>query len=261
LAPVRIVPLDRIVVPDKDDLPSLDEMVQKALANRSDLEALRANVTTAEISSLGTKNGVLPALRVFGFASQAGLAGTPRTVVRSNQVQTADPYFVGGVGEALGQVFRRNFPTQRIGTIIQAPIGNNQALADQGIDQLQLRQTQLTTQKTLNQVAVDVSNYVVALRQARVRYEAAGRNRVLQEQLLDAEKKKFDLGASIPYNVIQQQRDLVAAQATELSALVAYNNARVALDQTLGTTLESNNVSINEAREGKVARSSAPPPQ
>ncbi len=168
------------------------------------------------------------------------------------------PYFVGGVGTALAQIFRRNFPSERIGAFMVAPIGNNQAQADYGIDQLQLRQTQLTTQKDLNQVGVEVANNVVALRQARSRYDAAVKNRILEQELHDAEQKKYSLGASTPYNVIQQQRDLVAAQAAEISALVAYSTARVALDQTLGATLDVNHVSIGEARAGKVARTSAP---
>jgi outer membrane protein TolC len=253
LALVHIMPVDPIVVPDKDDLPPVQDLVQKALANRSDLASEKAGVTAAEVLAVGTRNGVLPSLLVFGTESQAGLAGTPMPLAPGQLGQTANPYFVGGVSTALGQIFRRNFPTERIGAFIQAPIGNNQAQADYGIDQLQLRQTQLTTQKDLNQVGVDVANTMVALRQARARYDAAVKNRILEQELHDAEQKKYSLGASTPYNVIQQQRDLVAAQFTEISALVAYSTARVALDQTLGATLETNHVSIAEARAGKVA--------
>ena len=259
LASVEIMPLDQIVIPEKDDLPPIKELVARALANRSDLAAERASIETAEVSALGTKNGVLPSLQVFGAESQAGLAGTPKTVTAAGVTETANPYFIGGIGTALSQVFQRNFPTERIGAFIQAPVFNRQAQADAGIDQLQLRQTQLTTQRDLNQVAVDVSNYVVALRQARARYAAAAQNRILQQQLLDAEQEKFSLGASTPYNVIQQQRDVAAAQSTEIAALAAYGNARVALDQTLGATLETNHVSIEDARADKSARVSTLP--
>ena len=60
----------------------------------------------------------------------------------------------------------------------------------------------------MNQAQVDVTNSVVALRQARARYEAAVQSRILQQQLLDAEEKKFNLGASTPYDVVVEQRDL-----------------------------------------------------
>lgn len=259
VAGAQIVPLDRIAIPEKDDLPPVKDLVEKAMANRSDLAAERASITTAEVSALGTKNGVLPALIGVGVESQAGLSGTPRTVGSGPSAETANPYFVGGVGNALGQVFRHNFPTEVGGALFSATLNNRQAQADYGIDQLQLQQTRLGVEKDLKQAQVDVMNAVVAVRQSKARYDAAVRNRILAQQLLDAEQKKYELGASTPYNVIQQQRDLVTAQSTEIGAMVTYSNARVALDQALGTTLESNHISIGEARTGKVAQASSIP--
>jgi outer membrane protein TolC len=232
------------------------ELVAKALANRPDLAVERANLQTSLISAKGTRNGLLPTLVAFGGASAAGLAGTPRPPVVG---APADPYLVGGVGTALGQVFRRNFPSQNIGGYFQTPIGNGQAQADSGIDQLQLRQSELGLQKDQNQTHVDVMNAMVALEQARARYDAAVLNRELSQQLLDSERKKFAIGSSTPFNVIQQQRDLATAVSSQISALVAYNNARIALDQTTGQTLEANHVVIAEARTGKVARAAAAP--
>jgi outer membrane protein TolC len=78
------------------------------------------------------------------------------------------------------------------------------------------------------------------------------KNRTLQERLLAEEQKRFAAGVSVPYNVIRQQRDLAASQSVEIAALASYSTARIALDQVMGTTLESNHVSIDEARAGKV---------
>ena len=259
LAGVQIVPLDQIAIPAHDDLPPLNNMVEQALANRTDLAAEKAGIRTAEVGALGTKNGVLPTLVGFGGESHAGLAGTGHEVVAGPFIETPNPYFVGGVGTALGQIFRRNFPTESIGAFFQAELRNRQAQADYGIDQLQLRQTQLTNQKDLKQAQVDIMNSVVALQQTRARYDAAVQNRILQQQLFEAEQKKFTLGSSTAYNVVQQQRDLAAAQSTEVAALVAYSNARVALDQARGTTLEANHISIADARTGKVGQPSSLP--
>ena len=54
--------------------------------------------------------------------------------------------------------------------------------------------------------------------------------------------------------MVQQQRDLGSAQSLEISSLVSYSNARVALDRTLGTTLEANHVNIGEVRDGKISQ-------
>jgi outer membrane protein len=169
--------------------------------------------------------------------------------------------FVGGISNGLSQAFGRDFPSERAGGFIAAPLRNRQAQADYRIDQLTLRQSQLQLQQSLNQLVVDVSNGMVGLQQARVRYLAAIKSRELQQQLLDAEQKKFSLGASTTFLVVQQQRDLATAQSAEITALVAYSNARVALDQTLGTTLEENHITLDEAVRGRVARPSSLPEQ
>jgi len=248
LAVARIVPLDRIVMPDKDEFPALGSMVETALANRADLAAQRANIVNSELSTLGTRNGIRPTVVAFGNATNAGLAGTGVQVPG----QAANPYFVGGLGTALGQVFRRNFPSQSIGIFAQAPIGNRQAQSDLAIDQLQLRQTELSVAKDVKQIQVDVLNAVVSLQQARARYESAVKNRSLAEQLLKAEQRKFTLGASTPYEVIQQQRDLTTAQSNEVATLVAHSNARIRLDQTLGTILETNHISVADVLKGQM---------
>ena len=69
---------------------------------------------------------------------------------------------------------------------------------------------------------------LIGLQQSRARYQAAQKSRVLQEQTLDAEQKKYALGASTIFFVIQAQRDLAQAQAVEVAALSTYNRARVA---------------------------------
>ena len=254
LAGARILPVDPIRIPEHDDLPPLEELVKQALANRTDLASERETEAAAVVNNLGTKNGVRPFAVVGGNESQAGIAGTGRTVTYQGQPVPPNPYFVGGIGTALGQVFRRDFPSESIFGGYEMAFRNRQALADYAIDQLQFRQTQLATRRDLNQVQVDVQNYVIALRQARARYDAAVRNRVLQEQLYTSERRRFELGASIPYNVTQQQRDLMTAQNSEMAALVAYVTARIGLDRATGAILAANHVSLSEARQGKVSK-------
>jgi outer membrane protein len=284
LAEVSIVPLDRIDVPQEETLPKVKDLVTLAMKNRVDIASERQHLDVDRLTALGTGNGVLPQLAGQITASTAGLAGTPQNVPQgaiptgsaaggqfpsgfapcpppnTGQIcEIADPYLRGGLSNALGQVFRRNYPSQGATAFFNAKVRNRQAQADAAIDVLTMRQDQLQVQKDSNQIAVDVSNQIVALQQARVRYLAAVKNRVLEQQLLDAEQKKFALGASTPYNVVTQQRDLATAQSNETAALVAYSNARIALGQTVGTTLEDTHVSIEDAKTGLIARPSAVP--
>jgi outer membrane protein len=61
--------------------------------------------------------------------------------------------------------------------------------------------------------------------------------------------------------VIQFQTFLAEARSTELAAKGAYAKAKIALERALGTTLEVNRVSIDEAYRGQVARASGPNPK
>jgi len=260
----RIIPVEHIVIPEKDDLPPIADLLRKAVGNRTDVALQKNSVQTSEVSALGTKNGLLPVLQAFAGQTNAGLAGAPHNVfftAPNGQTfeESPDPYFYGGTGNALGQIFRNNFPTVHAGAYFVANVHNWQAQADYGIDQLSLRQSQLLTQKTISQAQVDVMNAVIALQQARARYNAAVHNRILDAQLLDAEQRKYKLGASTPYNVVQQQRDLSIAQAQETAARATYSNAKILLAQMLGTTLEDYGISIVEAKTGRVNRVSTPP--
>jgi len=251
LAGVSIVPTGTITIPDTDDTPAVKVLVAKAFANRSDLQSDQASLKNTEISNLGTRNGLLPSAQVFVQLSNAGLAGASHAV--AGQAPT-NPFVVGGTGTALRQVFGRDYPSDAIGVFASAALNNRQAQGDFGIDQLQLRQTQLTTAETRNQVEVDVTNSVVALRQARARYDAAHANLALQQQLLDGEQKKFALGESTSYNVIQQQRDLAAAKASELDSLVTFQSARINLDAITGTIIEANGITLADAKSGRVTQ-------
>ncbi|MGH7248586.1 MAG: TolC family protein, partial [Pseudomonadota bacterium] len=242
LAEAHIVTLDHVQVPARDDLPPFGELLRRAVAHRPDIVAAQMSAEASGIGASGTKNGLLPTLQGFATLQQNGLAGAP--VPQAGAI--ADPYFVGGLGTALGQVLRRNFPSENAGAFLRADVKNRVAQADYGIDQLQLRQMQLTTRKTVNQLATDLSNQLLSLRQARARYTAAVTARTLQEQLLQGEERKLTLGDSTIYAVVQTRRDLATAQSNELAAEATYVKNRIALDQILGTTLEANHISIGE---------------
>jgi outer membrane protein len=238
----QVVTLDRIEIPDQDSLPSLRELVATALANRPDIALSKINDETAEISAKGTANGVLPSLQAFAAVSAAGLSGTSAPY----QGVAPDPYYVGGLGNALGQVFRDDFPSRRVGALFAGTIHNRVAQGDYGIEQLQLRQGDVVERRNQNQLVVDISNYMVALRQARSRYSQAVDSRKLLEELLEKSQQAFSFGAATIGDLEAAQTALVSAQETEVATRSAYSHARISLDQVLGKTLDVNHVSVEQ---------------
>ncbi len=253
----EVVPLDSIHVPETEDLPPLRELVARALAKRPDVRLAKINDESAEISATGTANGLLPILQGIAAYTSHGLAGVPNPA----SGETPVPSSVGGLGTALGQVFHGDYLDRRATVQFQGAIHNHIAQGDYGIEQLQLRQSDLIERRNLNQIVVDISNQMVALRQARARFATARDARALQEQLLEKEQQKFQLGSSTLDDVIAVQRSLASARTIEVAALATFSHARVSLDQVLGETLESNHVSVSDALGGHLDYKSSPPTQ
>lgn len=255
---VHIVPLDRVQVPEKEDLKPTAELIQQALANRPELEKTRINIQSSIINLGGTRNFLLPTLQAFAEFTNNALAGDPNAL-SNGSAGAPYPGFVGGYGSLVGQIFRRNYPNYSVGFSLNIPFRNRQAQADYVADQLALRQGELQLQRAISQVRVDVKNAVIGLQQARARYETAAATRVLAQQTLDAEQKRFQFGESSITLIVQAQRDLALDQSAEVQAMANYTHARIAFDQAVGQTLDKNGISMQEAESGKVAWQSAIP--
>jgi outer membrane protein TolC len=257
IAEARIVPTDSIRIPDQEKVAPIQDMVGTALSARPDIAQTKMSIESSKISLEGSKSQLRPALDFNLSMRNNALAGTPNNISIPGVpglVQTANPFFVGGYGSVLRQIFSRNFPDYSASISLSIPLNNRQARADMANDLLRLRQSELRQQAQVNNVRVEVQNALIGLQQARAGHQAALKSRVFAEQTLDAEQKKYALGASTIFLVIQAQRDLAVAQAAEVAALSSYSRAKVSLDQALGLTLEVNNVSIDEAVKGQVSR-------
>ncbi len=257
LEAASIVTVDRIEVPDADDLPPLRQLVATALAKRPDVAVTKYREQTDEMNLAGTANPLLPNAVLNLLSYDRGTAGEGHTV----SGEAPNPYFVGGLGSAEAQVLRRNFPNNQAVIGLSASLGNRSAQADYAIDQLQYRQSQVTDQKATNSIVVDVAARMSALRQAHTRYDAAKATLALQRQLLEADEQRFVSGARTTTfdTIMSDQRALVTAQLSEANALASYTRARISLDQVLGETLETNHISLEEGLNGHVERQSQIP--
>ena len=263
----HVIPTDPIRIPETEAIQPVQDLVSRALENRPDIAQSRIQLDNAGIILTGTRNALLPTLSLVGDMRSNALIGSQNTVegvsATTGLLQVppiADPFFVGGYGGALAQLFGRNFPTYSIGLNLTIPLRNRAAQANMATASVNLRQNQLLLQRQINQIRVDVQNAITAVNQARTQYEAAVKGRVLQEQTLDADQKKLALGATTVYQVIQDQRDLTTAAAAEVTAQATYAGARVQLDVATGSTLASNNVEFDEAKAGHVSKAPSTPP-
>jgi len=255
---VHVVPLNHIEVPTTDDLKPLAELIPEAMGNRVEIAQDKINIDSEKISIRGSRNGLLPTLQAFFELTNNGLSG-PVSPIYNGCCGAPDNYFVGGTGNALAQVFRRDFPNYSAGLTLNIPFRNRQAQADYVTDQLELRQAELRLQRAANQVTVDVKTAVIGVQQARARYETAVDARKLAQQSLKDEQNRFQHGVSTVAMVIQAQRDLASAEDAEVQASANYTHAKVAFDLAMGRTLDVNHISMQDAVNGHVARESVLP--
>jgi outer membrane protein len=257
VADAHIIPTDRMRIPDVEPIAPIQDLVAEALATRPELASNRIQLQNSKIALRGSRNQLLPSLDLVGTFGTAALAGSVNPILPNNP---APGFFIGGYSTVLSQLFQRNFPNYGIGFNLNVPIRNRAAQANVINDQLTLRQQQLLLQRQENQVRVDVQNALIGVQQSHAQYNSSTKARVLQEQTLDAEQKKYALGASTIYNVILALTNLTQAQAAEVAALGAYSKAKVELERSTGQLLNTNNISLAEAYKGVVARPPNPIP-
>jgi len=257
IAEAHIIPTDVISVPATEAVVPIQDLMARALDNRPELAQSRIGIESSKILLLGDKSQLLPGFDVVAKLTNNALAGQINTIPNPSSFDGShggNPFFIGGLGSAFSQVFSRKFPDYSVGFQLSIPIRNRSAQADYILDELQLRTQELQHQRTVNSVRVDVRNALIAVQQATASYKAAVKARELAEQTLDAEQKKYTLGASTIFFVIQYQRDLATARSTEVTAQSSYAKAKVQLDEATGDTLDRYNISIDEAIKGRVSR-------
>jgi outer membrane protein TolC len=212
LAAAEIIPTDALPQPNPNDIPSLEEALREAAHNRPEIEQEDINLHNQEITIQTTRNALVPRLDAFATYAPQGLSGN--ALCGSNlRLQPACPpgvvsFVPGGISQSLSQTFQGRYPDYSYGLSLQIPIRNRSAQADAARALLEERALRTTLQQRKNQVAQDVRNANIAVVQARVQIEAAHKAVILAQETLDAEQKKFQLGESTPFLVIQAERDL-----------------------------------------------------
>src|SRR5882724_10885590 len=244
---VDVVPTDTVQIPDQENLPSVQDMIKQALANRPDYQKLQINLKNSEINIQGANNGLLPSVDLVAFYGGSGLSGVPNQLVPANAGAPQT-----GFTDAFGNLFNSTAPNKGVQVNILIPIGNRAAQATQIRSRLEYRQSQLNLKQVENQIAINVRNDAFTVEQNRARVVAAQKARELSAQTLDAEQKKYNLGASTYLAVLQDERDLSASESALVTAMTNYAKARVQLDKDTAQTLERNNIKLDEAVTGQI---------
>jgi outer membrane protein len=263
LSNAPVIPTDRVAldrVPEED--MAVEDLVKQAYVNNPSIEQAVLNMNNNRITIKAFKNGLLPTVDAYAYYGGSGLGGAQNPNLNCSSTLVAGAIVpcpagtVGGSGYAdvLGNSLNNSFPDRGVGVNINITLRNRAAQADQARSQMEYRQSQMRLQQLYTQIRIQVINGQYALTNDRAQVIAATTARDFQLQSLDAEQKKYKLGASTTALVLQQQRNVATSENTLISATSVYAKDRVALSQLLSNTLDRYGISITDAATGDLSK-------
>ncbi|MBZ5547537.1 MAG: TolC family protein [Acidobacteriia bacterium] len=271
LGDAEVIPTDTMSVPDKEPIIPTQDLLNEALAHRAELAESRIDLTNRDITNRSAKNALLPTLSVFAYYGGTGAGGnlnpnaplcTPTSTGFCVDPTKIPPTFKNGnvsYGATFGQMFDSTAPDKGAGLQLNIPLRNRSAQADQVRAQLEYRQAQMSLQQQENKIRIEVRQAQFSVQQSRAAVEAARAAVELAKQSLDAEQKKYALGASTTTAVLQTERDLTQAKSNLVTANSTYEKSRVELDRSIGATLDRLGILMNDAERGQVTKMPAVP--
>jgi outer membrane protein len=226
---LKIEPIDSPPVSQ----PTLDveAAVTRALDGRTDIVRSKKGIENADATVKYAANQKLPDVRVNASYAAAGLGGTQVLRTGGFPGTVVGPGSSVEFGSVLNQLLSHNYPTWVVGVSLSYPLGQSNEEANYArarLARVQAAERLKGSQGRAIQQVRDAA-YKIDMNAKRIETTRAASN--LAEQRLDAEQKRFEVGLSTSFLVIQAQRDLAQAKANEVSAVLAYDLALVDFEE------------------------------
>lgn len=258
LARADVIPTSTMEVPETEQIQPTEDLVNEALHHRAELVEGRIQLNSQEQSNKALRSALRPTLDVFAYYGGSGAGGS-----QSDYSVCGSPLAIPGLctppgipsigyGSTLNQLVNSTAPDKGAGLQLNIPLRNRAAQAVQVRGELEFRQGQMALQQTENRVSIEVRQAQFAVEQNQASVASARAAVEYAKQSLDAEQKKYQFGTSTTTAVLQTRSALATAESTLMSAMAAYEKARVELDRAVGTLLDHASVSIDDAARGQV---------
>ncbi|OCQ53355.1 Outer membrane efflux protein [Photorhabdus australis subsp. thailandensis] len=132
------------------------------------------------------------------------------------------------------------------GVQVEIPIGDLSQRQAEVRAQVDVQNQDIRLTEAKQSLERDVGNAVRDIGTRWRQYEIAQRALDLSRRKLEIEREKLTVGRSSNFQVLSFETDLRNAENVRLNALIAYLNAQAKLDETLGTTLGSWDIALND---------------
>ncbi len=226
-------------------MPSFDpeETIQKAMAFRPDVSVRRKNLEIDDYNIKQSTNQLRPDLSLNATYSATGLGGN--LYENSLLGGSARLLSAGGFPTAMNQLFQFAFPTYSVGLTLELPLRNRRAAVNLANSVIQKKRDMYELRSLEQDIRLDVLNAITGVELSKVAIQQATVALDFSQKRLDAEQKKYDLGVSTAFIVLDAQDDLVQSQADLLFESIGYRQAMVTLLQATGELLRERGIRVD----------------
>jgi outer membrane protein len=211
------------------DTPSFEEVkadlvesIATALKERPEYNQAKIDISNSDISIMVAKNQTLPIMDLQGSLTLNGLGGN--------------------FGDPISQVGKADYRAWNANIALRMPIGNRVSKAGLKRSELIKEQKLLDLKDLEQQIISDVRRGVRILESDRKRIDATTAAEDFARQVLATEDKKYNLGLSTSYQLLQFQASLTTATQNKYRAIIDYRKSIVNLYQSNGVTLDKLNI-------------------
>ena len=273
---VNLVPTSPVATPPPE--PTLERVVVDALLHRPEVAQLLAAKRAADVQRAFANDQAKPQVDLqlgytaSGFAGENGnitanplLAGFTPIFTSLNQLigiantnlpaaqqlspiasfsLANQPNTVGRFGKSFSSLFSNTYPTYTAQLNFSLPFRNDSAKGSLGVAVEQERQIVIQETALVQHLIFDARNSIQALDAARYRLQAAHNARNAADRVLLGEQRRFAVGRSTTFLVLQRDVEAANDQGRELQAQTDLNKAVVELDRVAGTIFERNGITL-----------------
>jgi|GEM_PF-1354575 len=262
LLSTELIPTDQPLAQEYEF--SREEFLDNALDSNFMVQGLKLNLENQRLANLRSKNQLYPELNLSAGLSLSGLAGdsepTTQTVptgfVIPNPYPTPHPYILetttittaeseweGTYWDAVNRMLSGDYLSWQAGLTFKLPFGNRSAKSQWKTAQYNYEKATLELERQSRLLRFNLESLLKDLDTAYRAWQTAQLARELAEKSYQIESRKFELGLSTQYQLLDQEQQLREAEKNEISALIEYNKSLARIKRAEQGYLEAQAVS------------------
>ena len=224
----------------------LTESLREAFAYRPDYNQAKMDIEARNIMVKYTKNQTLPRLDLLGTIGTMGLAGrTNPNQIDFGQGGNAGTPTATHWDDVADSMASGDFYNYAVGIKIEFPFGNRYARSQYSRAKIESARAATFLKDLENNVINEVRETLRQVGTDIKKLEAARATLRLSKERLAAEEKKYEVGLTTTYVLLEYQRDLATAESRYALSRADYEKDLANFARAKGVLLEEYNITID----------------